>query len=183
MEDRPSKRVIRIAALLACALLVVIATRLLRRSGSTEQQTPQGVTAISLGVTNAENGRRFAIFQLTNGTRTEVGFLIEAFEQLAPGESNQWTRTTLRGAGRSWINEWSGALKNMLAPGSTYTFAAPPPVTNAAWRIVFRCFERQALRDRSRELVLGFTNSSARNDRVFSGRNYQVITPDVAPSP
>jgi hypothetical protein len=164
-------------ALLFVGAIAAVATMLRRPADSGADAPQRNLTVLSLGVTNDAAGRAFAQFQLTNSTRGEVGIFVEAIDQLS---SNEWDRTLLQGPSRSWINEWVGERKNILSPSGTYTFAAPAPVTNAAWRIVFRCVERQTVRDRSRELMIGFTNSSARNDRMFSGRSYHLITPEVA---
>ncbi len=174
-ERKLSLRRIALLAALPLALVGLVVT-VLQRSGTSA--SPQHITASFDGFTNVAPTGRHAMFTLTNTTRGEVALLVEAFEELV---SNSWTRTALKGTNRSWLNEWQGTRKNTLKPRESYTFLAPPPVTNAAWRIVFRCFERRRFRDRTSELLVQFTNSAARNDRMFSGRNYQVITSAAPP--
>jgi len=168
-----------IIACVAVISLVVGVVLLLRRPVTNANTSrPQDASLEFIGFTNVPIKGQYAMFRLTNGTRAQIVCVPDAVEQLNEGV---WRRTPLTGRARRVLRDWIG-VQEEVKPGEAFTFSAPPPITNAAWRLIFLCQERAAVTDTTSDLVRHIidTNAAAHQDRRFSGRRYSVTTPEVS---
>ena len=191
------KRIITAAVVLGLLVLCLI---LLMRRGS-EANTSQASRGISLalhGLTNIPTKGDVAVFFVTNAGPEHTSFSPDAFEYL---KAEVWVTNSLRNKRRDgwlvwqsestgnprrgkWVNMRSVSFKS----GASGLIAAPMLVTNAPWRLHFHCVERatgsQGIADRASDLFLHtssvVTNGSARNQMTYSGRQYELISPELS---
>ncbi len=165
-----------IGLLLVLGMLVV---RLAKSGGSkTRSPAPKDASLLYLGPAN-RNNQNFAVFCLTNGTKTHFACIPEAVEEL---NGSTWVRSTLTGNASRLLRAWIG-LREELEPGQAFAFYVPPPATGAVWRLVFICQEQARIIDPVTDTVrhITDTNAARTNIRQFSGRRYYIVSPQVTP--
>jgi hypothetical protein len=130
-----------------------------------------------LGFTNHPAGS-FAVFCLSNSTWAHIACVPQAIEQAKAGT---WARTPLTGAGSRALRDWIG-FRDELKPGEAFTFQLPRPTNGAAWRVILTCQEQSPVVDPVYDTVRHLTDTNAMNNqlRQFSGRRYDVTSPEVA---
>jgi hypothetical protein len=140
---------------------------------------PQKATLLFLGPTNLPAGS-YAVFCLTNETKTPLACVPEAVEQAS---TNGWMRTSLNGTGGRGMRDWIGVPEE-LKPGQGFTFLVPSPDSNGTWRLVFMCQEQARLIDPVTDTVRHLTDTNAMQSKIrqFSGRRYYVTSPEVRPA-
>jgi hypothetical protein len=186
-------------AFAAAALLAVCLIILLRRdSGSDTSQVPTGASLRFLGFTNLAAQGDVAVFLVTNTGPECVSFDPDAFEY---SESGVWITNSLRNQYRDgwlyWYHDTNGSVVlgtwydfgGILEPGTSARIGAPLLATNTPWRLHFYCVEEadgvQGVVDRGHALAMHtasvVTNGMARNQRIFSGKRYYLISPNLRP--
>lgn len=118
-------------------------------------------------------------FCLTNGTGARVACIPAALEQRS-GEA--WVRLPLTGGGSRALRGWVG-VPEVLGPGEARNFTVPAPAATGAWRLVFMCQEQTAVADPVIDTARRLTDAKARSNGLqqFSGRRYEVTSPELAP--
>ena len=186
-------------AFAAVALLAICLVFLLRRDpGSDTSQVPTGASLTFLGFTNLSVQGDIAVFLVTNAGPECVSFDPDAFEY---SESGVWITNSLRNQRRDrwlyWYHDPNGRVilgswydfGGLLEPGASALIGAPVLVTNTPWRLHFYCVEEatgvEGVVDRGHALAMHtasvVTNGMARNQRIFSGKRYHLISPNLQP--
>jgi hypothetical protein len=138
-----------------------------------------GASLLWLGSTNVLSKGHFAILCLTNPTSVDVILIPDRIEWLASGT---WTNAPLTGSGQGQLLNWIGFRNDSLRPGAGFVFLVPPPYTNTLWRVCFQCQERDPVDDTVAEFENNLTDSNAavHQTRIFSGRAYDAISPEIS---
>jgi hypothetical protein len=146
------------------------------RGCSSSPQFERDASLLLLGFTNRPAANS-AIFFLTNNTRAHLACIPEAFEQIQAGT---WVRTSLTGYGSRVVRNWVG-VKEELLPHEAFTFSVPPPTNGGTWRLIFMCQEQTQVVDPVVDTVRHITDTNAMKTqlRQFSGRRYDVTSPEV----
>ena len=168
---------------LICGILFTFAVMALLVLGS-RNDTSVDTSACFLGFTNVPGKGRCAMFAITNTSGRRIGLCVDSFDESLSGA---WSRRALASGSQltpqahTWLSSFVG-WKDCLRPDEGFVFGVPSPTANAAWRIRFTAQEQEALADRAREWIgEGAAHSIVLNGRVFSGRRYTFLSPEVAP--
>lgn len=163
----------KVTQLIALAWLIGLSTT---HAADTNQPT---ATLLFTGMT-AITTNQVAAFTITNGTSAHIACGPEAIEYRT---NNVWKKISLRGNYRL-TRHWT-AVPEELHAGEAKSFAVPPPVTNANWRLIFTCFEQRPIVDTAYDAArrLTATNDVQKSTRQFSGHHYSITSPIVTNQP
>lgn len=167
------KRFVTIGCLLVCLIALLL---LLWPNAPASSKAQQTGPHLFLGFTNLPAAGRHAVFCLTNGTESEFAYHTEFIM-----ESTETGWTTNRPP--PWPSGWIG-LQSLLPPALSHTFYVPAPTSSFPWRLQFVCQPSAGWAERTRDFVSSVKASVAAGSpawsRTFSGRRYEILSPEVS---